>query len=317
MKASLPTQADKIGLMKIDLRIAGRLTGDESDQAIIALYNRLRDDRARKLFEAEQRRAAECKRQQLDRNRDWLRGRGVNPDDLNESQVIARMEEIRGEEQRKRAAEDAARQEAEQRRQQERLFRASACPIRHVVNLDHIDAEKCSKWAAIRNKLSPVMDRGHLFVLLGIRGTGKTQLAVSLIHQATRGLMSARYITALDLLREIRASFNGSSEESEAAIISRLTTCKVLVIDEMHQRSGSAFEENTLVSIIDTRYRQCLFTVLISNQSLAEFSASVGDSIVSRLHESGEAIICDWPTFRRPGSWKKSRQPSVEAIATE
>jgi hypothetical protein len=50
--------------------------------------------------------------------------------------------------------------------------------------------------------------------------------------------------------------------------------------------------------------RSC--TVLIANLDAAEFAENVGDSIVSRIHEIGEAVLCDWPSYRKPGGWRQS-----------
>lgn len=61
----------------------------------------------------------------------------------------------------------------------------------------------------------------------------------------------------------------------------RLTAYDLLVIDECHQRGETAFEQNTLTNLLDRRYDARKCTILIANQSKAEFSESMGDSVVS------------------------------------
>ena len=77
------------------------------------------------------------------------------------------------------------------------------------------------------------------------------------------------------------------------------------MIDEVHERAVTQAENATLINIIDRRYDARRCTVLIANQDKSEFAAAMGPSIVSRIHETGEALECDWPNFRRPGGWKQ------------
>jgi DNA replication protein DnaC len=317
------SHSDRIAMMKLDLKIAGHkldFNDDTNDDRIIELHNKLRADAERRAAEAQQRRQADLRREQLERDRECLKRRGVDADSLSESEVRDRLNQIRIEDQRR---EQIWRAELEARQTRERIeseFKATKCPHRHVVNLDKIDAEKTPKWFAIRDTLEEGIDAGGLFALLGKRGTGKTQLAVSLMHRAANRLATqchivGRYTTAIELLRRIRASFgrdNRGEGESETQIIRELTTCGVLVIDELHQRAGSEFEQNMLTNIIDTRYREMRFTLLIANMTPREFAAGVGDSVVSRIHECGECITANWPTFRVPGRWKNDVEASTD-----
>jgi hypothetical protein len=39
--------------------------------------------------------------------------------------------------------------------------------------------------------------------------------------------------------------------------------------------------------------------VLVGNLTVAAFAEVVGDSIVSRMQETGGALVCDWPSYRQ------------------
>jgi DNA replication protein DnaC len=69
-------------------------------------------------------------------------------------------------------------------------------------------------------------------------------------------------------------------------------------IDEAHERGSTDWENRTLTNIIDHRYDAMRCTLLLSNQSKEQFAESVGPSVTSRILETGEAIICNWPSFR-------------------
>jgi DNA replication protein DnaC len=136
-------------------------------------------------------------------------------------------------------------------------------------------------------------------------------MGVSLIHEACQGLMTARYIRALDLFAHLRRAYTprarGEAGQSDADLVDPFFKYDLLVIDECHQRGESIFEQNTLPNLLDHRYSDNRCTILIANLSKEEFAKSVGDSVVSRIHERGEALLCDWPSFRKPGSWRTPR----------
>lgn len=170
----------------------------------------------------------------------------------------------------------------------------------------HLDKSTLRKtatgpWAKAYARIEKRLGLGQLTALLGTRGSGKTQMAVCLIAEASqRGIRGLRYLKASELFREIRNSYRPDGP-SEIQTIHRLTSGGLLVIDELHERADSAFERRALVDVIDTRYAKMLDTILISNETPAGFAESVGPSIVSRVHEAGEAIECTWESFRKAG----------------
>jgi ABC-type protease/lipase transport system fused ATPase/permease subunit len=67
------------------------------------------------------------------------------------------------------------------------------------------------KWGEVLVKLQAMLPTGFLCAVLGKRGTGKTQLAVCLMAIACRKDMSIRYVKAMDLFRDIKATYDGDS----------------------------------------------------------------------------------------------------------
>lgn len=141
--------------------------------------------------------------------------------------------------------------------------------------------------------------------LLGNRGCGKTQLAVSVIQSACESGRSSRYVKRVDLSRMVRRTYD-SKGETEADVIDDLVAVDLLVIDEMHQVTDTDFDRNLLVNILDRRYDEERATILVGNDSRGDFAASVGPSVISRIHETGEALECDWPSYRKPGMWRQA-----------
>lgn len=202
-----------------------------------------------------------------------------------------------------------------------RLFKGANCPRRHIEHIEIVDEGQNSRWIAVRDLLveQARYANGFLVVLLGIRGVGKTQLCVSVIHRCCQSQLTCAYIKALDLFRDLRRGFaqvgRGERAEREDDLATEWVKPDVLVVDELHERAETQFEQNSLINLLDRRYDAMKCTILIANQTKEEFASAMGDSVVSRIHETGEPIACDWTSYRKPGSWRQGngarlREPS-------
>lgn len=175
-------------------------------------------------------------------------------------------------------------------------WRLSGVPDRHKDKVkDRHDA--LGEWGDTYRRLVPIVAGGGLVVLLGKRGTGKTQMAVDLLADVCAAGNRVRYLKAMDLFREIRNCYRKDGP-SEVETVDKLCKFAALVIDEAHERSDSDWENRTLTNIIDRRYDAKRSTVLVSNMTKQAFGEAVGPSIVSRIHETGEVVVCEWASFR-------------------
>ena len=124
-------------------------------------------------------------------------------------------------------------------------------------------------------------------------------MAVCAIRQSCKNLRPARYSKALNFFLDVRKTYKPNSEKSEDEVIKYYCEPFLLVIDAIENRSESAFENLLMNHLIDTRYDQCKDTILIGNYDENQFAASMGPSIVDRIHECGIKIVCNWKSFRR------------------
>jgi DNA replication protein DnaC len=159
-------------------------------------------------------------------------------------------------------------------------------------------AKADNEWARTYSRLREKLEDGSIIVLLGNRGTGKTQMAVDLLSDICDQLHSVRYLKMMDLFREIRCCYRKDGP-NEVSVVDAF--CKVwgLVLDEAHERSDSEWENRTLTNIIDRRYDNNKTTILVSNMAAEPFAKAIGDSAISRIRECGEVVICNWPSFRK------------------
>lgn len=188
-------------------------------------------------------------------------------------------------------------------------------PAKHVCT----PVEPTGLWADAYRSVSGMLRTGCIIILLGPRGTGKTRMAVSLARKTMSmdreasgwghrgpiydhqplpnpGAVGIRYTRAMELFLTIRKSYATGGSEFDA--MKTFTDPRLLVIDEMQERSDSQFEDRVLVNIIDNRYGRMLDTVLIANSTPEQFAKAVGPSIYSRASEVGAVVECNWPSFR-------------------
>lgn len=154
-------------------------------------------------------------------------------------------------------------------------------------------------WRDTLNRLVELDGSGFLIALLGGRGTGKTQMGVELIarrvNKAER--FTCKYVRAMDVFIDVKESYRRDGP-NERDVLKRFIGPQLLVIDEAHERGETAWEDRLLTYIVDRRYGDGKDTLLISNSQHAEFRAAIGESIYSRLVETGGVVVCDWPSFR-------------------
>lgn len=147
---------------------------------------------------------------------------------------------------------------------------------------------------------------GGGLVLSGNTGTGKTHLAVSLmrnletmewiqycqeninllkagVEASTRHKSNKVFITAPELLLEIRKSFQNDSEYSESDILDRYSKCGLLVLDDLGSEKTTEYAITTLYILINRRDSQLKNTVITTNLSLAEIEEKLNARIASRL----------------------------------
>jgi DNA replication protein DnaC len=173
------------------------------------------------------------------------------------------------------------------------------CPRRHVegiLNIGKIDVPNKDRWMKALAVLVGHTNRGAITGLLGPRGTGKTQMAACAMHSMVHSKKTAEYITAMDLFTRFKDAFDTTTKQQN--LITSFVKPQLLVIDELDVRSGSQWESDMLIHVIDKRYGAMRATVMISNMTKDAFLKAIPESIVSRIVEGGGTITCGWESMR-------------------
>ena len=120
-------------------------------------------------------------------------------------------------------------------------------------------------------------------VLCGPPGSGKTHLAHGIIREVVRRGGEAYFVTASNLLLEIRATFGENSTRSEREIVNKYVDLPLLVLDDLGAEKTTEWSITTLLLIIDGRYSRCRPTIITTNLTLEEIDKRISPRVASRL----------------------------------
>ena len=134
-------------------------------------------------------------------------------------------------------------------------------------------------------------------LFVGNMGTGKTMLACAIAIEASKRF-SVKFITAADLISDVRDSWN-NYEVSEREAISQFTRPDFLIIDEIGIQAGTENEKNILFRVLNWRYNNGTPTVAISNTSPLEITNFINEMTLDRFYENGKVLVFSWTSFRR------------------
>ena len=147
--------------------------------------------------------------------------------------------------------------------------------------------------------------------IAGNVGTGKTHLAAAAVrYLAERGVCSAMFRSSMDLLDELKESYDsGFGGPSETDIIGQCKRAGLLVIDDLGKEYGTQWAMTKLSDIIHARYAEGLPIIVTSNYSLQDIgrvlaqngAKSSADAIVSRLAGRSKTVTVIGDDYRMAG----------------
>lgn len=130
-------------------------------------------------------------------------------------------------------------------------------------------------------------------ILVGNNGVGKTHLACSIANKLIENGIPVIYGTLINLLAELRNSYDTDNDISEMEIIKLYENVDLLIIDDLGKEKPSEWGLEKLFTIINSRYENNLPVIITTNynqNSLVERLSLNGEietsrSIISRLYE--------------------------------
>ncbi|MGH9444019.1 MAG: ATP-binding protein [Thermoanaerobaculia bacterium] len=169
-----------------------------------------------------------------------------------------------------------------------------------LTNFDHLNNASFRHAKDVATEFAdsyPFVDSGLLF--LGNSGTGKTHLAIGILHYVTtqKG-RPGLYVDFSNLLMKIQSTFKSDATESKEDVITPYADVELLILDELGATKPSDFARDMLYALLNTRYNRSRVTIATSNfldklpsDERGERSARerledrIGYRLRSRLHE--------------------------------
>jgi len=135
-------------------------------------------------------------------------------------------------------------------------------------------------------------------ILIGRVGSGKTHVACAILNALLQAGKSGLFLTIVQAIRRIKETYGRDAEKTEQEALRGLFAPDIVILDEVGVQRGTDTEHQILLEIVNERYNRMKPTILISNLTMPEFTALVGERVVDRFREGGRVLVFDWPSLR-------------------
>lgn len=179
------------------------------------------------------------------------------------------------------------------------LYNLSDIPKRYRHDLplrpEQIDLQVFHYLKEYREDINVHVDRGDwLYLYSTVSGNGKTTWSTKFASAYFRHLLrtgnfdienKVLYLNTNIFLEQLRDSFDNDSSNIKM-ILDRAYKCDLLLLDDIGVERGTAWTQERLYDLLNTRYNDCKATVFTSNLSPTEIEDKLGKRIASRIRSS-------------------------------
>lgn len=176
------------------------------------------------------------------------------------------------------------------------MLRCAGIPPRFTKDnlLEHMRHEGWKGCFAAAHQKVCTRGDGHVVILCGDRGTGKTTMACELVRMVIcRELFYATYSTLEDYLVGIQ-----KRDPDWEHIVGWYHDPRVIVLDEVGKSTDGSWTEQKLFALVNRRFNDNKHTILCSAAAPDDLAGVLSPSILDRSNEGGAVIHLNWPSFR-------------------
>lgn len=145
-------------------------------------------------------------------------------------------------------------------------------------------ATRCVKYWL--DNFETLKERGMgLYLYSKTKGSGKTRMAVSIANELMHDKgCQVKFCTSLQILNEIKSTWDKQSGESEGKLLDFLSTSEILIIDDFGtEQSDKPWINERFYQIINNRYVDKKITIFTSNERVDLLKYD--DRITNRIKE--------------------------------
>lgn len=137
------------------------------------------------------------------------------------------------------------------------------------------------------------------------KGTGKTMLAVATANSIIKKLkLPLKFIASIDLLEEIKQTYNKDSKYNEFDLINSYRNINILVIDDIGVERQTSWVNDKLYSILNYRLENNKVTIFTSNCRISELN--LDERIISRINSMAVPIKLPEESIRKNNADKEN-----------
>lgn len=134
-------------------------------------------------------------------------------------------------------------------------------------------------------KFETFQEKGKgLYFYSKVKGSGKTRMAISVGNALMKvERLGVKYTTTIDLLDEIKKTFDKDSEITESKLIGSIKKVDILILDDVGVENPTPWVKTIFYSILDGRMDNKKITIFTSNLSLDQLQHD--DRLKSRIEK--------------------------------
>ncbi len=168
-----------------------------------------------------------------------------------------------------------------------------------LYNISNMDAFRNQNFKNFHPNVSRMVQRAYQvafeyardpdgwLVMIGPNGCGKTHLAAAIANQSLEDGSVVLFMTVIDLLDHLRATFVPSAAEVYDQLFAKMCEAGVLILDDLGAQQSSPWANEKLFQLLNYRYNSRFPTVITTNNIGLQ---GIEERIRSRMMDTGLVI---------------------------